>query len=597
MDDNMVEPGGLRPVLIRGIVEIGIFSVLVNVLVLVMPLYLLQIYDRVLPASSRETLIFLSVIAVFALAALGMFEVVRSLYAQRVASAIDKRVASRAFAASLASSRAAIGDIQPLGDLSTVRNFIGSKPLTNLFDLPFVPLFIVLLYFVHPVLCWVTLAGVALLFIVMFLNQAATRSRRGNTEKAVRANLLAQAFVRNADTLRSMGMTRNAIEKWGEGFGDLLDVSQRTSALNSAFGGFSRSLRMLLQLAILGVGAWLVLQGEMTAGMIFASSIISGRALQPLDLLIGGWRPAMDARAAYGRLKTVVAQEGSSEKKAIALPAPTGAIRVRDLNYLAPNAKPGSDPVIKRVSFDITAGEAVAIIGPSRAGKSTLLRLLVGAAEPTSGSIRFDNAELGTWDRDQIGRAVGYLAQDVQLFPGTIAENIARFEPDAADDRVIEAATRAHAHELIKAQADGYQTQIGVSAYALSGGERQRIGLARAFYGEPAFLFLDEPNANLDGEGEAALELAMKSAKAAGRTVVIVTHRLSIAASCDRVMLMRNGMIEAFGPSAEVLKKVAPGAAPANKPAAARKQPIPFTTYGSVNPRNPAGPAKSASGE
>lgn len=460
-----------------------------------------------------------------------------------------------AFAQALSSKRAHTGDIQPLNDLTAVRNFIGSKGLTTLFDLPFGPLFLGMLYFIHPVLFGTTLFGIILLLSIVALNQAATRrSGKYALEKSTQSNLLAQAFVRNADTLRSMGMTRNAIENWGFQFTQALQANCRTTAINACFGGFSRSVRMILQLAILGTGAWLVLQGKMTAGMIFASSIISGRALQPLDMLIGGWRQTVDAFSAMTRLQGMLYKHNASSRRKTSLPQPSGAIQAQDLSFFAPLAKPGSDPIIKRVNFRIESGESVALIGPSRAGKSTLLRLLVGATDGYEGSVLYDFAEISTWDREQLGRHVGYLAQEVQLFPGTIAQNIARFEPDADDERIIEAARKAHAHEMVAALAEGYQTRIGLTGYALSGGERQRIGLARAFYGNPTILMLDEPNANLDYEGEIALEKALQEAKARRTTIIIVTHRLSIAGKCDRVMMLRNGKIDAFGPSAEILQ-------------------------------------------
>lgn len=322
---------------------------------------------------------------------------------------------------------------------------------------------------------------------------------------------------------------------------------------------------MLLQRAILGLGAWLVLQGKMTAGMIFASSMISGRALQPLDQLIGGWRQTIDARLAWLRLKKAVPEHAEKAPAKIQLPAPSGRLTVRDLVYIPPGSAPGAEPIIKRMNFEIRASETIAIIGPSRAGKSTLARLLVGAIYPSSGTIEMDGADLRTWDEAQLGRSVGYLAQDIQLLPGTIAQNLARFDPNATDDAVVDAATRAQAHELILAQRDGYQTPVGASNGALSGGERQRVGLARAFYGNRGILILDEPNANLDQEGEQALARALGEARLAGTTAVVVTHRLSLAATCDRALLLRNGVSEMLGPSTEVLKQLN-GAVPPRPP-------------------------------
>ncbi|QPC86692.1 type I secretion system permease/ATPase [Mesorhizobium sp. NBSH29] len=542
----------------RAVVDIGVFSFVLNLLLLTMPLYLLQVYDRVLPSASLETLVYLSLIAVGSLCFLGLMEIIRSLYALRVAASIDCALGEGVFLALLGSERASGGDIQPLRDLATVRGFIGSRGLTTLFDLPFAPLFVVLLFFVHPLLFWVTLAGAGVLILIMVANQVATaKSGREWMALSSAANALAQAFARNADSVRALGMRSNTVEHWGRRFAYGLRVQARSASINAAFGGVSRVVRMLLQLAILGVGALLVLRGEMTAGMIFASSIISGRALQPLDQLIGGWQQTSDARHAWRRIRQLVAPAGQEPAARTQLPMPQGAISVHNLVYSAQAAQPGSDAILKRLNFSIKSGESVALIGPSRAGKSSLARLLVGAALPTHGSVRIDDADIRTWDAEQLGRHIGYLAQDVQLFPGTIAENISRFAVAPDDAGIITAAQRAHAHALILSQREGYQTQIDPSGATLSGGERQRIGLARAFYGSPQLLVLDEPNANLDNDGEAALATALEEARQGGTTVVIVTHRMPIAAKCDRVMLLRAGTIEALGPSEEVLRNLA----------------------------------------
>lgn len=571
MGENTVAASGLRAVFRRGLLDIGVFSIAINVLLLTTPLYLIQVYDRVLPSSSTETLIFLSVIALGALIAMGILEAARSVYAQRVATAMDGKLASRAFAAATAAPRAESGDIGPINDLATLRTFVGSRSLTALFDLPFIPLFLALLFFIHPVLFWLTLAGAGVLLLIMITGQIASRRMSAEApERTARASLQAQAFVRNAETLRAMGMTRNAIETWGSEFSQALNQAGRGSALNASFAGLSRAIRMALQLAILGVGAWLVLAGQMTAGMIFASSIVAGRALQPLDQLIGGWPQMIEARRAQKRLRSALSGDGAGKTAATLLPDPTGAISVKNLVYGAP----GGEPIIKRMTFSVEAGMSLAVIGPSRAGKSTLARLLVGAVHPNAGSVSYDTSDLRTWNPDQLGRHVGYLAQDVQLFPGTIAANLSRFDPDATDEAVIDAATRAHAHELISAQPDGYQTEIGASASILSGGERQRIGLARAFYGSPNILVLDEPNANLDSEGEAALARATLDAQRDGTTVIIITHRMSVATSCDRVLMMREGQVEAFGTADEVLKRATPG-----RQASARQ---PFSTTASM---------------
>lgn len=537
--------------MMRGIVDIGVFSSLINVLLLVIPLYLLQIYDRVLPSSSIDTLFFLSGIAVVALGFLGVLDAIRSIYAQRVAAAVERKLGSRTFAALLADNHRA--GTSPLRDLASVCAFVRSRGVSVLFDLPFAPLFLALLYLIHPVLFWLTLTGAVLLIALVTANQLAVgRNDALSAERSATVSLFEQAFAQNAETLHAMGMVRNATEVWGHHFSEAMSLHDRSSTANAVFSGASRAARMMLQLAILGVGAWLVLQGEMTAGMIFASSFISSRALQPLDQLVGHWRQIIDARRSWKRLENALSAQPEPVQK-LKLPAPSGALSTKDLIFIAPNAPAGSEPVIKRLSFRINAGEAVAIVGPSGAGKSTLAKLLIGALQPTSGCVKIDGADLRTWDENQLGSCVGYLAQEIELLPGTIAENIARFEPDVDEGEIIEAAKSARAHELILAQQDGYQTRLGPSGRGLSGGERQRIGLARAFYRNPRLLVLDEPNAHLDGKDEAALENMLSAARGTGATIIVITHRPSMAACCDRVMLLRGGLIEAFGPSSEVL--------------------------------------------
>ncbi|TPL84465.1 type I secretion system permease/ATPase [Mesorhizobium sp. B2-3-13] len=555
----MTGPSGLRPVFMRAIADVGVFSLLINILLLVIPLYLLQVYDRVLPSSSVETLVYLSAIAVLALAFLGLLDAIRAVYTQRVAATVDRKLGASTFAVSLGARYA--GGLSPLRDLASVCAFIRSRGVAVLFDLPFAPVFLALLYLIHPVLFWVTVAGAVLLLFLVVANQLAIgRNDALSTERSALASQAEQAFARNAETLRAMGMVENAARVWGRHVGAALTFHDRSSSANAIFSGASRALRMMLQLAILGAGAWLVLQGQMTAGMIFASSLVSSRALQPLDQLIGAWRQIADARRAWARLEKALAARPAESRKLI-LPDPAGAISAQDVFFMAPNARPGTEPLLKRLTFAIGAGEALAIVGPSGAGKSTLARLLVGAAQPTGGSIRIDGADLGTWDESQLGKHIGYLSQEVELFPGSIAQNVARFDPEADDGAIVEAAKRAQVHELILAQRDGYQTMIGPSDRALSGGERQRIGLARAFYGNPRFLVLDEPSSHLDGSGEAALEAVLSAARTAGVTVVAITHQPSIAAACDRVMLLRGGMIEAFGPSGEVLRRSVTGKA------------------------------------
>ena len=545
---------GLR----RAWFDIAIFTIVLNALLLVPSLYMMQVYDRILPAASITTLVYLSLIAAAALALLAAIDIVRSLYCQRVAIVLDRELAEPAFIASINSPRAESGDTQPLRDLSTVRTFVASKGLANLMDLPFAPLFLLLLAFIHPILSLVTLFGAIALIILVIVNQAVAHKASARAqETSVTANLLAQSLVRNADTIRGMGMVDNVMQMWGNHFAQAARSQDSATGLTSTFAGISKVIRMALQMAILGAGAVLVRRGEMTGGMIFASSMISGRALQPIDQLVAGWRQVFDARKAWQRLNETLAADQQGQQKRLELPEPTGKISVRELVWMPPQAQ-GLAAVLKRLSFDIGAGEAIAILGPSGAGKSTLARLLAGIGAPSAGSISLDGADYRTWNTRQLGRNVGYLAQEVQLLPGTIAQNIARFDLSAGDEEVTTAASNAEAHALILGQRQGYQSVITSSGSSLSGGTKQRIGLARAFFRQPRVLILDEPNANLDAEGEAALEKALVHAKSSGTTVVIVTHRPSIVLQCDRAIILKDGVIDTIGTAADILKSLSP---------------------------------------
>ncbi|MBY5474673.1 type I secretion system permease/ATPase [Rhizobium leguminosarum bv. viciae] len=544
----------------RAWIEIAIFSIIINIFLLAPSVYMMQIYDRVLPASSVPTLVYLSLLAAGALGFLALMDVIRSIYCQRVAVALDRNIGGAAFLASVNSPKGESGDIQALRDLSTVRTFIASRGLANLVDLPFAPLFMLLLYFVHPILCLVTVLGAVVMVLLVIANHFAAKTAGSKAQEAATiANLLAQAFTRNADTLRGMGMLGNVTEVWGKRFAESAVLQDKASVINSSFAGASRALRMALQLAILGAGAVLVMRGEMTAGMIFASSTISGRALQPIDQLVAGWKQVADARKSWGKLDAAVATVEEGTTRRLQLPEPKGSVAVKDLVWTPPptSSAPGSNaPIIKRLSFEIAAGEAVALLGPSGAGKSTLAKLLAGVNHPTSGLVTLDGADYRTWDPEQLGSSIGYLAQDVQLLPGSIAQNVARFDPSATDEAITAAASRAEAHALVTAQRQGYQTLITPTASTLSGGTRQRIGLARAFYGNPKVLVLDEPNANLDAEGEAALEKALIQARASGTTIIIITHRPAIVLRCDKAIVLRDGTIEAFGPAPEILRRL-----------------------------------------
>ena len=537
----------------RSLIEIGIFCLILNFLVLVQPIYMLQIYDRVLTSGNTNTLYFLTIIVIAALALMGLIEMVRQNYANRMAARLEPALGSYALMASSQAANSQLGDVQPLRDLATVRAFMSSRLLFAIYDLPFAPIFLAVLYLIHPAICLLTIVGVIILSIVAWLNQSTTMaSSKLFAEKSMAASITAQSFVRSSETIRAMGMGMNSLERWGASQAESLKALDRFNGLNSFYGALSRALRIFLQVATLGLGAYYVLQNEMTGGMIFASSLIAGRALQPLDQLIGGWRQIVDANTAWKRLKASLGAVVDRSRQVIDLPAPLGDIQGENLVYHAPNAQRNSEPLLKRLNFRIPAGSILAIVGPSGAGKSTLARLLVGAIEPTMGAVRLDGADIKQWDRQKLGRHIGYLAQEADMLPGTIAENISRFTPGVNDEEIVKAAKMANVHELILALPAGYNTVLGPTGFTLSGGQRQRIGLARAFFGNPRIIVLDEPNASLDADGDAALDRAMVEAKKAGATVVIVTQRKAVAERVDRIMIIRDGAIEDYGPKAAV---------------------------------------------
>jgi PrtD family type I secretion system ABC transporter len=544
----------INRVLYRGAFEIAIFSFVINLLLLAQPIYMLQVYDRVLPSSSLNTLIFLTIIIFIALMVLGLLDVFRQMYATRLAAKFEATMGTSAFLATTNGPRAELGDTQPLRDMASVRNFISSRVLQSLFDLPFVPVFLLMLLFIHPYIFILTVFSVGIVALIAYFNQRSVAiSGKQAAETSMKSMAAAQAFAQSAETIRSMGMMRNVIGIWGKAEAQTLTSLDENLSSNAWYGGLSRTVRQFLQIAIMGLGAWLVLEGKMTAGMIFATSMISGRALQPIDQLIGGWRVIFDAKLAWERLKESLKVSEQVMAPKTDLPVPSGQIEAENLIYYAPSRKTG-EPLIRRVNFIIPAGSSVALVGPSGAGKSTLARLLCGAIEPSQGNVRIDKADIRQWDRDKLGKHIGYLAQNADMLPGTIAQNISRFMPDASSEDIVTAAQKAHVHDMILGFPGGYEALLGPTGMTLSGGQRQRIGLARAFFGSPRLLILDEPNSNLDSDGDVALDRAVLQAKNDGITVVMVTQRKTSADKLDNIMIVRNGAIEDYGPRARIVE-------------------------------------------
>lgn len=531
---------------------IAFFSFFANILQLTIPLYMLQIYDRVLPSQSSDTLLFLSILAAFALIILGLTEMVRQILATRAAAKLDSVLANDVMERVIHEGHKTNGNTQPLRDLQGVRNLVSSKVLFGVIDFPFSLIFIGCLYLVHPSLFWLTIGGALILLVVAILNLKFTeKSSAEQNQATVIAHQQSEFFARNADSIIAMGMMKDVVAAWGNWNANALVAADKSANRNSIFGGLSRTIRFGIQAAMLGYGAYLVQQGEITAGMIFASSIISGRALQPIDMVINSWPQLNAGRRSWSKVKEFVANTERREKYTQIAP-PKGELVAENISQPNPidHKKP---PILKGVSFKLPAGKSVAVIGPSGSGKSTLARIIIGAYKPFAGDIRIDGNNINNWDPQDLGLHVGYLAQDVELLPGTIAQNISRFRHNVKDEDIRLAAEMAHVEDLIKKMPHGYDTPIGPGGVLVSGGEKQRIGLARAFFGNPKILVLDEPNSSLDRIGENALLRSLIQAKKNNITVFLVTQRDSVIRVVDNIMRMNEGQIVDYGSSDEVI--------------------------------------------
>nr|WP_242482230.1 type I secretion system permease/ATPase [Thiocystis violacea] len=531
----------------------GFFSFFINLFMLVPAIYMLQVYDRVIASSSESTLIMLTVLAVGLFAVMGAMEVLRSRILIRVSARLDMLLSPRFFTAmfngKLQDGRGT--GVQPIDDLSNLRQFLSGNGLFAFFDVPWMPVYIAVLFFMHTWLGVFAIVGAVLLFTLAIANEFLTRQPLTRaTGLAIANRNYVGGNLRNAEALEAMGMLGRVSARWSQRQQEVLSLQSLASDRAAVLSNSSKVLRITLQSLILGMGAYLVIQQEFTPGVMIAGSIILGRALAPVDALIGSWKGFLSARSAYTRLKELLAAV-PARPRFMTLPAPDGQISVDGV--LA--AAPGSNvPVLRGIRFDIAANEVVGVIGPSAAGKSTLARVLLGVWPVASGKVRLSGADISHWNRDELGPYVGYLPQDVELLDGTVSENIARFGQVEAD-KVVAAAKRAQVHEMILCLSKGYDTPIGEGGAVLSGGQRQRIGLARAMYGQPVLVVLDEPNSNLDDQGEAALVKAIAQLKADGATVVIITHRPSVLSSVDKILVMREGMVELFGPRDQVLSK------------------------------------------
>jgi ATP-binding cassette subfamily C protein len=560
-------------VALKTFVAVGAFSVFVNLLMLTMPIYLFQISDRVLTSRSLDTLLMLSLLALGLILVLSLLDTLRRQVLGRLATRMETILGGPVIASIVATAPASDGgNMLPLRSLHQVRGFMSSPTMVILFDAPMAPLYLAAVFLIHPSLGFLTLAAGALLVVIAVVNQRTTFGPLGQaTAFASKADAQADALARNAQVINAMGMLNESVLQWGREQSGALSRQMQALDLSFWISGTSRFFRLVTQIAILGWGAYLALEGQLTGGMMIAASIIAGRALQPLEGMIEGWRNVVQTHAAYGRVKAAV-EALQKEKPRLRLPKPQGRITADKILYLPPGTK---EPVLNGVSFELQPGETLAIVGPSGSGKSTLARILVGCVLPTAGKVRLDGTELRNWDRRQFGEYTGYLPQEVELFPGSIKDNVCRMRHDLPDEKIYSAAVISGVHDMICRLPNGYETILERNGAPLSGGQKQRIALARAFFGDPAMVVLDEPNSNLDAAGEQALTETLVRAKEKGVTTIVITQRPALLNIVDKVLILRAGRAEAFGPPREVLRRALVAKPPAPQPALPAGEPAP----------------------
>lgn len=533
---------------------VGIFSAGVNVLMLTPPMYMLSTYDRVIASGSIPTLGMLSLIMVFLLGAMGLLEWVRSQVLVRVSNRFDSLLSNRLYDISLKQALFTGGSntqAMPLQDLNGLRQFLTGNGLFAFFDAPWLPLYIAVMFLFHPIFGYVAIGAAVFLVCVAYLNERMTSAPLTEANKLASALSAENAKrLRNAEVVHSMGMAVSLRDRWRDSQNKVLLQQTTASTRAGSLTAFSKSSRIIIQSAILGVGAYLAVIGEISPGVMIAGSILLGRALAPLDQMIGVWKQFVTARGQWARLNDILSKVPVDQDR-MELPSPQGELSAEQMMVGAPGSKTA---ILKNVSFKLPAGASLGVIGPSGSGKSTLVRAILGIWPLGGGSMRLDGADVFSWDREHLGPFIGYLPQDIELFEGTIAENIARFG-EIDSDAVVSAAKAAGVHELVLSLPNGYDTSL--TTHQLSGGQKQRIGLARALYGDPVLVVLDEPNSNLDDNGEVALFAAIRALKARAATVVIVSHRTNILAEVDNLLLMADGAVRALGPRDQVLNDIA----------------------------------------
>lgn len=535
----------------KGFISVGIFSLFINILMLVPPLYMLQLYDRVLTSRSEDTLIMLTLIVVILFITMGLLEFIRSRILIRIGNRMDMELNENLFASMFKKSVNEPGQQspQPLNDMTSIRQFMTGNGPFAFFDAPWLPIYIAILFMFHWTFGVFAIFAAIVLFALAVANEYATKKPLSEANNGnIQSTQYAGSCIKNAEVVAAMGMEQNLRKRWLEKHLSFLSKQSEASDRASIISNTSKNLRLMFQSLILGLGAWLAIHNEVTPGMMIAGSIILGRALAPLDLMIGSWKGFGAARSAYARLNEMFAAY-PSQKRNMSLPEPVGAVECQSVMVVPPGS---NIPVVRGASFAINKGESVAIIGPSAAGKSSLARAMLGVWPLMAGKVRLDGADIHAWNKDELGRHIGYLPQDIELFNGTISENIARFG-NLDPQKVVAAAQMAGVHELVLRLPNGYDTFIVGNAGGLSGGQRQRIGLARALYDNPKLVILDEPNSNLDDQGEQALSQALENLKQQGTTVVVISHRKQVLKHVDKILLMAQGQVRGYGARDEVL--------------------------------------------
>lgn len=552
--------------------QVGVFSFFMNLLMLTVPIFMLQVYDRVLASYSTETLFFLSIICIFALIILSTLDVIRSYMGIRVSHYIDEYLSPRALAMTGDEIlKGASYHAQSLSDINTLKGFLSSSSLFTFLDLPWTPIYLFVIFSLHYSLGLLATAGALILFLLALFNERTTTniSQMGGLV-SLQLKSRTESTLRNAEVIQAMGMMPSIIKKWMHQNSEVKQLQNKVSQRSALILAISKGIRMILQLLVLAIGAYFVLQNELNPGAMIAASILMGRALAPIEQGLTSWKQMLAANEAYARLKAYFAKE-PPHQDALALPDIKGKISFESVYYVPPHAK---KPTLNNINLTIEQGHCVAIIGPCSSGKSTLSRLMVGAWQANSGAVRIDGGCVYKWEREHFGQFVGYLPQDIELFEGTIKENIARME--AVDDTaVVAAAQLADVHDLILHLPQGYDTEIGAHAHVLSTGQRQRIALARALYKQPKVLVLDEPNSNLDHRGEQALIKALEVMKSQNTTIILVTHHPGVLRVVDDIIILREGNLEAMGSKNEVFEKMqqlnAPNQMPSNAPSPVKK--------------------------